>query len=47
MYSYIVNKDYVEQFISNVGRLYEDKTGLKADFYVVEVGEGQVEYDGI
>ncbi|NLL00775.1 MAG: galactokinase [Clostridiales bacterium] len=36
----IVNKDYVEQFISNVGRLYEDKTGLKADFYVVEVGGG-------
>ncbi len=36
----IVINDYVEQFINNVGRIYEDKTGLKADFYVVEVGGG-------
>lgn len=36
----IVDTDSVEVFIDNVGRIYEDKTGLKADFYVVEIGGG-------
>jgi galactokinase len=36
----IVDADSVNTFISNVGRLYEEKTGIKADFYVVEIGGG-------
>jgi galactokinase len=38
----IVNENYVEAFIDNVGKIYMDMTGLKADFYVVESGGGPV-----
>jgi len=36
----IVHNDVIDSFIENVGRIYKEKTGLKADFYVVEVGGG-------
>lgn len=36
----IVKVDKVDQFIDEVGRFYEMKTGLKADFYVVDIGGG-------
>lgn len=36
----IVYDDYIDEFINNVGSLYEEKTGLKADFYVVDIGGG-------
>lgn len=36
----IVSNDKVEQFIKNVGKIYEDKTDLKADFYVMDIGRG-------
>ena len=36
----IVNEEYADRFIENVGRIYEEKTGLKADFYVVKSGNG-------
>lgn len=36
----IVNDDCVDKFIENVGRIYSEKTGLKADFYVVKSGDG-------
>ncbi len=36
----IVKKDKVDEFIENVGREYENQIGYKADFYVVQVGEG-------
>ena len=36
----IVEKDYVDAFKENVGNAYENKIGYKADFYVVEVGDG-------
>lgn len=36
----IVREDYVDRFIANVGRIYEEKTGLKAVFYVVKSGGG-------
>lgn len=36
----IVKKDTVDSFIDIVGKGYMEKTGLKADFYVVDIGEG-------
>jgi len=36
----IVNEDCVDSFIENVGRIYKEKTGLKADFYAVNSGDG-------
>ncbi|WP_167958900.1 galactokinase [Anaerosporobacter faecicola] len=36
----IVKEDAVDAFIENVGRVYEEKIGYKADFYVVEIGNG-------
>lgn len=36
----IVKKDAVDLFIDMVGKGYMEKTGLKADFYVVDIGEG-------
>lgn len=38
----IVKNEKVDAFIENVGRIYEDKIGYKADFYVVDVGDGPV-----
>lgn len=39
----IVNGDVVDKFIDNVGKIYEEKIGYKADFYVVEIGDGPKE----
>lgn len=36
----LVKEDAVANFIDTVGRNYEAKTGLKASFYVSEVGDG-------
>lgn len=36
----IVRNDAVDTFIETVGRKYEEKVGHKAEFYVVDVGEG-------
>ena len=36
----IVREDDVEKFIREVGRAYAKRTGLTADFYVAEVGDG-------
>jgi len=36
----IVREDAVEPFILEVGRGYQEKTGLNADFYVAEIGDG-------
>jgi galactokinase len=36
----IVRNEYVDKFIENVGKAYEEKIGYKADFYVVEIGDG-------
>ena len=36
----IVKSEAVDSFIENVGKEYSKKTGLTADFYVVEVGGG-------
>jgi galactokinase len=36
----LVEADAVEDFIDKVGENYQAKTGLKADFYVAEVGDG-------
>jgi galactokinase len=36
----IVEEELVETFIREVGKGYYDRTGLKADFYVAEIGDG-------
>ena len=39
----IVNNKYIDSFIEKVGAKYREQTGLKADFYVVQVGDGAKE----
>lgn len=36
----LVHEDQVDQFIQQVGKVYEEKTGIQADFYVCDVGNG-------
>ena len=36
----IVREDAVENFIRDVGKGYSKRTGLTADFYVAEIGDG-------
>lgn len=36
----IVEEKYIDAFIEGAGRYYTEKTGLTADFYVVEIGDG-------
>ncbi len=36
----IVEEDQVETFIREVGLRYKERTGLSADFYVAEIGDG-------
>ena len=39
----IVREEAVESFIREVGSAYQGRTGLKADFYVAEIGDGSKE----
>ncbi|PMC37538.1 galactokinase [Bacillus sp. UMB0899] len=39
----IVKNDKIEEFIREVGKRYNEKTGLEADFYVANVGDGAKE----
>jgi galactokinase len=39
----IVREDAVETFVREVGSAYQERTGLKADFYVAEIGDGSKE----
>lgn len=36
----IVKNEHIAAFIENVGKAYEEKIGYKADFYVVNIGDG-------
>ena len=36
----IVENDYVDNFIKNVGKKYKEKTGLEASFYIGNIGDG-------
>jgi len=36
----IVKNDSVDLFIQTLDKAYTEKTGIKAEFYVVEIGEG-------
>lgn len=36
----IVKNDKIEDFIKNVSKEYTDKTGLTADFYIANIGDG-------
>ena len=36
----LVKNEFIDEFIKNVGEKYTKETGLKADFYVANVGDG-------
>ena len=36
----IVKEEAVDEFIQKVGKAYEEQIGYKADFYVVNIGDG-------
>ena len=36
----LVNESAVNNFIETVGKIYEERTGLKPEFYVAGVGQG-------
>ena len=36
----LVREEAIPNFIELVGKEYTDKTGLKADFYIAEIGDG-------
>ena len=36
----IVENDYVDSFIKNIGKKYKEKTGLEASFYIANIGDG-------
>ena len=36
----LISDDQVNAFIESLGRAYEERFGLRADFYVAEIGEG-------
>lgn len=40
----LVHQDQVELFLQEVGKSYEQRTGLKADFYVCSAGDGVTEW---
>lgn len=39
----MVREECVDAFIANVGRIYKEKIGYDADFYVVDIGDGPAE----
>ncbi|MGF7034492.1 galactokinase [Paenibacillus mucilaginosus] len=41
----LVHQDSVERFIEEVGQVYKNKTGLTADFYVCNIGDGVKEIE--
>ena len=43
----LVKEEAVDKFIEEVGRNYEAKIGLKAEFYVANVGQGSHEVKGV
>ena len=36
----LISDDQVNAFIESLGRVYEERFGLRADFYVAEIGDG-------
>ncbi len=38
----IVKEEYLDSFMEGTGKIYHERTGLTADFYVVEIGNGPV-----
>jgi len=42
----LVKESSINEFIENVGEAYLKKTGIKADFYVAEIGDGAARIQG-
>ena len=40
----LISDDQVNAFIESLGRVYEERFGLRADFYVAEIGDGAGEF---
>ena len=36
----LVKDEAIDEFKEKVGKAYTEKTGLKADFYIAEIGDG-------
>ena len=36
----IVKNENIEEFIKNIGEKYKKKRGLRADFYIADIGDG-------
>lgn len=41
----LVHEDSIDRFIDEVGRVYKEKTGLEASFYVCDIGDGVKEIE--
>ena len=41
----IVKNDSVDQFITEIGRIYKEKVGHEAEFYTVDIGDGASRID--
>lgn len=41
----IVDKDQIDDFQENVGKIYQDKIGYAADFYIAEISDGPKEIE--
>lgn len=36
----IIKNDTVDTFVNEIGKAYEEKVGHKAEFYIVDIGDG-------
>ncbi|BCG58338.1 galactokinase [Paenibacillus sp. URB8-2] len=43
----LVHEDDIDRFISEVGKAYEERTGLKGEFYVCGIGNGVNQLEGV
>ncbi len=43
----LIAENQVEAFVETLGKAYEKRFGLRADFYVAEIGDGAKEVNSI
>ncbi|MFW5804090.1 MAG: galactokinase [bacterium] len=36
----LVKEEFIDSFREKIGKIYQEKTGLKADFYIADIGDG-------
>jgi len=42
----LVKEEAIDTFIKNVRKAYEEKTGIKPEFYIAEIGDGACKLEG-